>query len=1086
MAFEHSSGLPGAYDRSPSRPNDARLVFVEGNMPQAAEMNEVQGVEARRNRRLGDMVTSDGRRVTGAEIVLTRVSADAPTGTAALAAGRVYVKGDVRDIAARVLTGVPMTGTVRIGIRLVTTLVTWEDDPTLYGLAPGSIAEGEAGAARQVETASWALEGDGGDGEFYPVYTIRDAAVIDQSVAPDLTGVKAILAEQDSDAHGNYVVRGCEVTALGKVGTAQRFSIQPGVANILGWKRTRRYALTHDQVEEPDLELISAETHIYPSSDPAVITLRNPPAASIDQVVIQKRHTATVTRGPVPGGIDALEHTSVVAIESVSQGGTPISSTAYALASDGISWAPSGAEPAASSTYQVTYLHNAPVVPSVITETTIQVAGGVSGTPALVTYHGKLPRIDLLCLNDAGETAYVKGISARKGASAPIVPTTLLKLAEIHNVWMGVPTVVNNAVHAIVFDVQARYNARVVDIISAYNRIALEHDIRGRVISSLKGIFFDPLTSDYFRDAGAPQTAAVVDGCLVLAVDLVGVELLGTQPYTLPYVEEVVVEQLLSSSAMAINPYANFVSLPADMRLEPAVDFWVSRSTVYTSPETADFTTVTDSVPPGTVTSVTTITEEVAERQEVATTLRPIDLQVTINGFGIGERLDALTFDGVDVLPAGEILADAAGKIITTITIPDGVPTGTRLVRADGAAGTFAEALFHGEGTIQVETLREITLVTRAVRSTVINVTNVTNVMTTSGGGDGGGAHDSGAADPLAETFLLSAPRQLIGSDVRIAAVGDRTKGVRLQLAGASNGQPSTEVLAQAFQSMATPAVGAWVAPRWALPVYVPPVDERAIVILTDDPTHALSIARLGDVVTEADETQWRIAQNPSNVGVLLSSSNRRTWTPHNDADLTFRIVAARYTVTERLVVLGTVDLVNISDLVVRGTIELPTEACSVVFEVVRADGTVLTAAPDQTIEFGEFVTETVTVRARLKGTATLSPILYPGVSVGLGRLRTTGDYVSKVIPFKAPPADLRAVIAANLPSGATVAIDWDEADGDWTALAVDATEALADGWVELTYLDEGVAATQGRIRIRLTGGPAARPELARIRAFTI
>jgi hypothetical protein len=1079
--FEHASGLSGAYDRSPQRLTDARLVFVDGrdNFAQGAELNELQGITERRNRRVGDMVTSDGARITGAEIVLTRASAEAQTGTASLAAGKVYAKGDVRDIVAAVLTDVPMTGTVRIGVRLVSALVTWEDDPTLYGLAPGTVGEGEAGAARQVETASWAIEGDGGAGEFYPVYTVRDAAVIDQTVAPDLTGVKAILAEQDFQAHGHYVVSGCEVTALGKVGTAQRFSVQPGIANILGWKRSRRYALTHDQQEEPELELIAAETHLYPSAVPAVITLRNPPASSIDQVVIQRRHTATITRGPVPGGIDALEHTSVVAIESVSQGGTPIAGAAYALASDGVSWAPSGVEPAASSTYQVTYLHNVPVAPTVITETAIQVADGVPGTPVLVTYHAKLPRTDLLCLNDAGETAYVKGISARKGAAAPIVPTTLLKLAEIRNTWMGLPTVVNNATHSIIFDKQARYNANNIAMSSAFNRMALEHDIRGRTIASLKSFFTDPLASDYFRDAGAPQTAAVVNGCLVLAVDLVGVVLLGTQAYTLPYVEETVVEQLLSSSAMAINPYANFVSLPADMRLEPPVDFWVSRTTTFTSPETAEFTTVTDNVPPGTVTSVTTITEVAEERQEVATTLRSIDVKVTIDGFGIGERLDKLTFDGVSVLPAGELLADAAGKIVTTITIPDGIPTGTRLVRAEGAAGTFSEALFHGEGTIQVATLREITLVTRAVRATVVNITNVTNAMTTSD------SH-SDSGDPLAETFLLSAPRQIIGTDLRIAVVGDRTKGIRVQLAGASNGQPSMEVLAQAFQSMATPVVGAWVAPRWALPVYVPSVDERAIVILTDDPTHALSIARLGDVVTEADETQWRITENPSNVGVLLSSSNRRTWTAHNDADLTLRIIAARYTATERLVELGTIDLVNVSDLVVRGTVELPTEACSVVFEVVRADGTVLTAAPDQTIEFSEYVTETVAVRARLKGTATLSPILYPGVSVGLGRIRQTGDYISKVIPFKAPPADLRALFAANLPSGATASVDWDAADNNWTALAVEATEALADGWVEPTYLDEGVTATEGRIRIRLAGGPSARPELARIRAFTI
>ena len=86
-------------------------------------------------------------------------------------------------------------------------------------------------------------------------------------------------------------------------------------------------------------------------------------------------------------------------------------------------WAPAGTEPAASSTYQVTYRYNVAVVPDSITPTAITVSGGVAGTQLLVTYKSKLPRTDLLCLNDLGDTAYVKGVSARKGAVPPIAPT---------------------------------------------------------------------------------------------------------------------------------------------------------------------------------------------------------------------------------------------------------------------------------------------------------------------------------------------------------------------------------------------------------------------------------------------------------------------------------------------------------------------------------------------------------------------------------------------------------------------------------------------------------------------------------------
>lgn len=1084
--YEHASGLPNAFDRSAARPNDAGLVFVEGSYAQGAEMNELQAYERRRNGRLSDMVTADGSRISGASIAVTKATSDAVTGTVQLAAGRIKVAGDVHDVAAATKTGIAMVGTVRVGVRLVSTLVTWEDAPELLGLGAGTDSEDESGAARLTEAISWAIEDDGEPGDFYAVYTLRDGAVIDQTVAPDLTGVKAVLAENDVDAHGNYIVRGCVATALGRIAGAQVFDIQPGVANIMGWKRSRAYALRHAEPEVPETEIIAAETHLYPSSDPATFLFNAPPAVAAlpdVTVVVQKREVETVVRGSVPGGIDALAHTSVVAIESVVQGGTTFAGTTYALASDGVSWAPAGAEPAASSTYTVTYRRNVAVVPSALTETSVTVSGGVAGTPALLSYKSKLPRIDLLCLTQSGETAYVKGVPARKGAMPPICPSTLLKLAEIRNTWLDKPEVVNDGDHSIPFGTQGRYNGRIIDILDSFNRMALEHDVRGRAVG-LKGVFTDPLTDDFLRDQGAAQTAAIVDGRLVLAVDLVGVALLGTEAYTLPYTAEMVVEQAVASSAMKINPYANFVSLPADLKLEPAVDFWTTQETDWTSAQTAEFTTVTDAVPAGTVTAVTTVTKVESERSSVATILRQIDIQATIDGFGVGETLATLTFDSIDVKPAGTQTADADGKISLSFTIPAGVPTGTRLARATGAAGSFAEALFHGEGTINVQTLREVTLVTRAVRATVVNVTNVTNVMTTSGTSES--AHGDGGGDPLAQTFLVSEPRQIVGCGIKFATIGDRTKGVRAQLSGVSDGLPTSEVLAQSFVGMASVAANAWVSPMFGLPVFVPAVSERAFVFLTDDATHALAISRLGDVITAGDGSQSFVTENPSNVGVLQSSSNRRTWTPHNDADATFRAYAARYTATERLVVLGTVDLVNVSDLVVRGTVELPTEACSVAFEVVRADGTVIAVQPDQTLEFAEYVTETVTIRARLKGTATLSPILYPGVSVGLGRIRAEGTYVSKVFDFKAAPATLSALFAELLPSGAAVTVDWDAADGTWHAMTLASTEVLTDGWREPKYTVADVAAAAGRVRITITGGPAARPELARARAYTI
>lgn len=82
------------------------------------------------------------------------------------------------------------------------------------------------------------------------------------------------MAAYDRDAHGNYVVRGCEVTALGKTGNDQIFSIAEGVANIWGFKKTRLTSLRWAQTEDPDFETVDGEVHTFDDGG----TGRSPPA----------------------------------------------------------------------------------------------------------------------------------------------------------------------------------------------------------------------------------------------------------------------------------------------------------------------------------------------------------------------------------------------------------------------------------------------------------------------------------------------------------------------------------------------------------------------------------------------------------------------------------------------------------------------------------------------------------------------------------------------------------------------------------------------------------------------------------------
>ncbi|XAI96344.1 hypothetical protein [Microcystis phage Mae-JY30] len=1055
MAFEHPSGIPGTFDRAQNKPEWQSLVFGgDGErFVQAAELNEAQTVIRGRHRRLGRLIAKDGDRVDGAAAIV-----DAEAGQVILTPGRLYVRGDVLPVAQAVLSDVPMAGSVEIGVRLLTEWIDHEDDPTLVGLVDGSLAQGEPGAARERVSLSWALIGDGGAGEFVPVYLMVDGTIIDQTPPPSLDGINQAIAIYDRGAHGSYVVSGCRVTALGKIGASQAFSIEEGEANINGFKRTRYEALRHLQEEDCDIEEVAGEVKTWPAGAGAqTFTVNLPPIAAVNSVLVTKEVTDTITRGGTAGGSDALGNNSVTQIIEVKQGGTTYTvTTDYVRTGDAIDWSPAGAEPATGSSYTVKYRYLALVTPTSFTDTTITLpAGGVEGTNVIIGYDWKLPRIDVLCLNETGRVAYVKGISARRNPLPPAVPPSLLPLAEIANNWSEKPAVVNSGIRSVPYAELWRFLGRIIDHERLIQLERIKSGIDAREPVAKKGLFVDPFTSDFYRDEGVVQTASVGDGVLELAITPTFFFGTLTEPVMLNYTEEVIIEQDLKTGCMKVNPYQNFNPMPAGLKISPAADYWEVAQTQWASPATVEFNRgIRRDNGPLVVSSEAT--QVVDQRQQQATFLRQIAVAFVIEGMGVGEILETLTFDGIDVKPEGEQTADANGEITGSFVIPSNIPAGAKIIEATGQGGSRASATFVGQGVITTTVLRRVTTIERWERPRVVQERTVSGV------------------DPLAQTFTPPEARQLVGIDFHICAVGEQTNALLVHQVSVEVGIPTQDVVAEAFVSMVGAETG-WKSARYNLPVLTRPDRESAVVIKTDDADHSLSIATVGDF--DADRQSF-VAAQPYTTGVLLSSSNASTWTPHQNDDLTFRLVAAKFGPLTKTVSLGSFDLVNCSDLQVRADVELPSPDCSVVFEIVRADNSVIRLLPYQVLQLTEYVTETVQLRAILSGTEKLSPVLFPPVVLVAGEIATSGTYVTRA--FKLGSAvKLTSYIKANLPSGSTLAMEYDQADGDWQTLPFIANELLSDPrWIEKKYEQTGITATEGRIRITITGGPAARPLL--------
>ncbi len=1046
----HPSNLPHAIERATGN-RKLQSVVHYGQRPifQGGELNDAQAIARERARRNSNLVAADGDRISGAAAIV-----DVDAGTVTLEAGEIYVAGDVLEVAGATLADVSMLGQVRIGVRLVTSWITHEDDPELMGQVPGAPSEGEPGAAREIAEIAWATSDDGGEGQFAQVYLLQDGTILDQTPPPVLEGVSNALAVYDYAAHGHYVVDGCRVTALGKAGNDQVFSIEQGEANARGRKITRHAALRFAHTEDWQTRAVPGETHSFGDGASTTVLTAFSPIAAVTNILLTKQKTEAVTRGATASGADGLSENSVISVVEVTQSATTfVEDTDFSLVGNNIDWAPAGAEPATGSSYNVTYLYRESVVPDSFTDTEIVVSGGVDDEDIIIAYTYKLPRIDLLCLDQQGRPQYVTGIS--DSPLAPPAPRDLLKLAEVHNSWAATPKVKNNSTFNQTFDEAANVKEALEDLTRIVMILRAETSIDLREPVAKKNMFTDPLVDDNYRDDGVAQTAAIGGGMMQLAIAETFYATPLTAPVTLDFEEEIIIRQEQATSCVKINPYQNFTPLPGALALTPAADFWTETQTEWASDVTQEFNRGVrwDGAA---LQTVSQSTNTLSTREEQAEFLRQIDVVARIEGLAEGEILDSLTFDGIDVLTGGPHVGDVDGIVEVTFTIPANVTTGSKAVLAEGAGGTKASALFVGEGIINVDVMQRVTTISRWTAGWFLD----------------GEAADG--QDPQAQSFTPQETRQIIGVDFKICAVGDETNNILIHQVSMENGDPTIDVQAEAFVPMAGASEG-WVSARYSLPTLTENDRQTAFVIKTDDADHSISTAELGDFDVD---TQTRITEHPYPIGVRHSSVNARSWDHHQKSACTFRLIAAKYTSLEKIIDLGTHDLVDCSDLQVRAATLIPSGDCSVTFEIERANGDIHEMQPMQVIQLKEYITETVQLRAVLRGTEKLSPVLYAPVVLIAGKLATSGTYVTRAFNLGAD-VRLTEYFKAHLPGGSTITVEYDLADDNFQLLPQVEIEALADpNWIEAKHEVTNLTAVQGRLKLTLNGTPAARPLL--------
>lgn len=1031
------------------------LLFRAGDALQSRELNELQSVLEHRLTSVADSVFKDGDVVSGCDAVV-----NADTGSVTLTAGRVYLRGMVREVPDGSLT-VPVDTHLAIGLRYRQIVVTDLEDPSLRDPAVGTANYAEPGAARQTYALAWGWQsgqgGDGGIGDFHAIYTVTNGVLDSKTPPPQMDAVTMALARYDSDANGHYVVDGLTATFVVRDQAAQQnvFSLSRGRANISGFKVERvqdarlRYAI------DPDLQTVSGEPHVFTDSGNGsmVVTINRPPLHQVLDVKVTKEKTVSVTHGAYTGAIDALPDATVVQVLAVTQGATTYSAGSdYVVAGDEISWAPSGAEPAPGSTYTVTYRYVTSATVTSVTDDGFRVSGVVNGTTLYVDYSWRMPRIDILVMDQKGEVSRVKGMPRLRAPSVPAAPAATLALAKITYDWRtGSPPAVRSiATRAVRMDQLEDMQAQLGEL---YDLVAIQNlrtDASIREAGVKKGVFVDPFMNNDMRDAGVIQTAAVVGGLLTLPIGLEAIHTGGTGFVTLDYTLTPILEQTQKTGFMRINPYMAFDPIPAKVVLQPAVDQWTQLVTVWD-------TATTVFVGSGSSSSSSTGIELLSRTSVAASFLRTIPVSFTVTGFDASEALAELRFDDIDITPSPAPVANSAGTISGSFTIPANVPAGTKLVEFLGSQGNYGAASFVGNGTITTEVRRQVTTITRFTPR----------------------------VDPLAQTFTLPATRVVHAIDLWFTAKG--TKDVVVQIRECDLGFPSSTVLSQGRLNAAHIVLGGSHTRIPIDPLVIHANREYALVLMSDDNQHAVSVAQLGRY--DGSSNTWVTAQ-PYQVGVLLSSSNASTWTAHQDQDLTFRLLAAQYTGTVKDVTLGTYAFTNASDLIALAGVDRPSPDTEVTFLITDADGKVHHLSEQSPLNLTDRISGTVTVTARLTGGGEHSPVLYPDVKTVVGDLQVMGDYISRSFTA-AQSFSISVMLECQLPGSSSVAVYAESGStGNWVAVPFDIGALASDGFDERFFRVSGLTGVGGdhttRVRIVLTGSPAHRPFVRNLRAVTL
>lgn len=1108
------------------KPEDQRtkVLFRPDRPLQQAELNELQSIMEARTGQMGEALFTDGNMQSG---MAFRIDKD--RSKLIVEPGYVYLGGSIRAFDQQEVD-FKGEGTELIGVKLSERVITHVEDPSLLDQTAGVESAFSPGADRLEQRVVLSVN----DTEAYTIYRFEEGDLFINPDNPEVDKINKVLAQRTYEESGSFKVRGFDMwTERSKILPEKQvqLTVDKGLAYVLGYRVDKPTATRIELDKSLDTRRVNNEGFYY-NPNTKMGKLGNGAVAEVERVTGQVRVTKeSVPRGATAGGTDYLVNSNVFKVEKVwteVAGKTTeyIPGEDYQLVdSQAISWAPKGQEPKAGSTYFVTYLYNRELVENTDYKIKIQGEGdartwyidfnGTSGAKPLentlvnVDYTFYLARIDMITLDSIGNYSVKKG-----------QPNTLREVAPPNHLdpltlQIGLVTLLPNSDNAqcVEFTITRlsmedlnKIKRRVENL--EYNEAINALDkgaMAGENPLTLRGVFSDGFISLDKTDISHPDNTIAFsfdDAHITLPYE----EINKVKPninddntnahvwgrlVTAPFTEELAISQPFATKAMNINPY-NVFNKQGMLELDPSSDNWIEEERITVTEQ--EFETrrvkrwwrhqgedwaqdeknsISDiTLDPGqpdwegqsyaydvengrTGTTLKSGGERTLE--EAIEYMRQIDLQVSVQNLMPNSNNLRCIFDGIQIpmtpldgyrsgSEPGTGISKADGTFKAMITIPPGIRCGTREITVKNE-DNLAIGTFTAQGR-------------KKVTEDVIIQTHVTVNL----------------YDPLAQSFQFDTNRVVTSFEAFFASKDD-SANVMVQVRGMSEGgQPNKTVYAQTLLKPSQIQVSDNASKATKItfddPLMVEAGKEYCIVFITDSNMYTMWLAEMGENLV--DKPDQMVTANPYVEGVLFSSSNASTWTPHQRSDLKFNVYTARFN-EEAVMEFDVMRDVNADSIVLMSTYLTPQNTgCRWDMKMVlqnEPSNITVDSKPWQPI--GNYVdidvnqvAREVKLRATFKANRYISPMLSLQDIMFVGFLTALkGSYISRTIDMsEAPFNTARMSFEVFTPAGTTITPRYSLDQGKtWNKFkSSPTTKNQTEEFTRLEYVDK---VTQGTAR---------------------